>query len=390
VDRHHFYRDTWAEIDLDQISNNVKAFKKHLSDQKIMAVVKANGYGHGAYQIAVEAINSGAELLAVALLDEALALRKEGISAPILVMNRIRPEYVSLAAENEISITVFQKDWLHEASDYLKETNKVVNVHLKLDTGMGRVGIKEDRELYDISLLIKNSSNCNIEGVFTHFATADEWESELFEEQRTRFIKQIDSLHKWGILPKYIHSANSAAALRKVKGPFNLVRLGISMYGLSPSSEMKEKLPFSLGEAFSLHSQLIHVKKLMPGDTVSYGATYTAKEEEWVGTLPIGYADGWQRRLSPGASVLIKGERMPIIGRICMDQCMIKLPYKMDVGEKATLIGKQNGETIEMDEIAALANTINYEIPCLITSRIPRVFVKKGRISENMNVILNF
>jgi alanine racemase len=390
VDRHHFYRDTWAEIDLDHISNNVKAFKKHLPDQKIMAVVKANGYGHGAYQIAVEAINSGAELLAVALLDEALALRKEGISAPILVMNRIRPEYVSLAAENEISITVFQKDWLHEASDYLKETNKVVNVHLKLDTGMGRVGIKEDRELYDISLLIKNSSNCNIEGVFTHFATADEWESELFEEQRTRFIKQIDSLHKWGILPKYIHSANSAAALRKVKGPFNLVRLGISMYGLSPSSEMKEKLPFSLGEAFSLHSQLIHVKKLMPGDTVSYGATYTAKEEEWVGTLPIGYADGWQRRLSPGASVLIKGERMPIIGRICMDQCMIKLPYKMDVGEKATLIGKQNGETIEMDEIAALANTINYEIPCLITSRIPRVFVKKGRISENMNVILNF
>jgi alanine racemase len=390
VDRHHFYRDTWAEIDLEQISNNVKSFKKHLPDQKIMAVVKANGYGHGAYQIAVEALSSGAELLAVAMLDEAIALRKEGISAPILVMNRIRPEYVSLAAENEISITVFQKDWLNEALDYLKETNKVVNIHLKLDTGMGRVGIKEDRELYDISLLIQNSPNCDIEGVFTHFATADEWESGLFEEQRTRFIKQIDSLHKWGISPKYIHSANSAAALRKVDGPFNLVRLGISMYGLSPSSEMKEKLPFRLEEAFSLHSQLIHVKKLMPGDTVSYGATYTANEEEWIGTLPIGYADGWQRRLSPGASVLIRGERMPIIGRICMDQCMIKLPYKMDVGEKATLIGKQNGETIEMDEIAALANTINYEIPCLITSRVPRVFVKKGRISENMNVILNF
>jgi alanine racemase len=390
VDRHHFYRDTWAEINLDKISRNVKSFKKHLPDQKIMAVVKANGYGHGAYQTAVEALASGAELLAVAILDEALALRKQGISEPILVMNRIRPEYVSLAAENEISVTVFQKEWLDEASDFLKETEKSLKVHIKLDTGMGRVGITEATELYDISLLINNSSKCEIEGVFTHFATADEWESPLFEEQRKRFIKQIDLLEKWGITPKYFHSANSAAALRKVKGPFNLVRLGISMYGLSPSAEMKEKLPFPLEEAFSLHSQLVHIKKLSPGDTVSYGATYAAKEEEWVGTLPIGYADGWQRRLSPGAEVLIRGERVPIIGRICMDQCMVRLPYKMEVGEKATLIGTQNDQTIEMDEIASLANTINYEIPCLISSRVPRVFVKKGRISENMNVILNF
>jgi alanine racemase len=390
VDRHHFYRDTWAEINLDKISRNVKSFKKHLPDQKIMAVVKANGYGHGAYQTAVAALESGAELLAVAILDEALALRKQGISEPILVMNRIRPEYVSLAAENEISVTVFQKEWLDEASDFLKETEKSLKVHLKLDTGMGRVGITEATELYDISLQISNSSKCEIEGVFTHFATADEWESPLFEEQRKRFIKHIDSLEKWGITPKYFHSANSAAALRKIEGPFNLVRLGISMYGLSPSAEMKEKLPFPLEEAFSLHSQLVHIKKLSPGDTVSYGATYAAKEEEWVGTLPIGYADGWQRRLSPGAEVLIRGERVPIIGRICMDQCMVRLPYKMEVGEKATLIGTQNDQTIEMDEIASLANTINYEIPCLISSRVPRVFVKKGRISENMNVILNF
>lgn len=390
MDRNHFYRDTWAEINLDKIGSNIKSFKKHLPDQKIMAVVKANGYGHGAYQTAVVALESGAELLAVAMLDEALALRKQGISAPILVMNRIRPEYVSLAAENEISITVFQKEWLKEASEFLKGTDKIVNIHLKLDTGMGRVGIKEEEELHDVSLLIQNSSVCNIEGIFTHFATADEWESELFETQRKRFINQLDLMKKWGVTPKYVHSANSAAALRKVEGPFNLVRLGISMYGLSPSLEMKERLPFILEEAFSLHSQLIHVKKLMPGDTVSYGATYTAKEEEWVGTLPIGYADGWQRRLSPGADVLIRGERAPIIGRICMDQCMVRLPYEMDIGEKATLIGNQCDKTIEMDEIASLAKTINYEIPCLISSRVPRVFVKKGRISENMNVILNF
>ncbi len=391
MNKHHFYRDTWAEIDLDKISQNIKSFKKHLPDQKIMAVVKANGYGHGAFQIAREALDAGAEWLAVSMLDEALALRKQRITAPILVMNRIRPEYVNLAAENEISLTVFQKEWLVDAETHLKGTNhQPLNIHLKIDTGMGRVGIKEESELHDISLYIKHSEMFHLDGVFTHFATADEWESDLFEEQRKKFIKYIDLLQDWGMKPALIHSANSAAALRKVEGPFNLVRLGISMYGLAPSGELKEDLPFSLKEAFSLHSQLIHVKKLMPGDTVSYGAAYTAKEEEWVGTLPIGYADGWQRRLSPGAFVLIKGKRMPIIGRICMDQCVVRLPERIDVGEVATLIGRQNDERIEMDEVAGIAKTINYEIPCLISARVPRVYVKNGRILENMNVILNF
>jgi alanine racemase len=390
VDKNHFYRDTWAEINLDDIGKNVQSFKNHLPNQKIMAVVKANGYGHGAYQTAVAALESGAEYLAVAILDEALALRKQGISAPILVMNRIRPEYANLAAENELSITVYHKEWIKETSSYFEETGLTLNLHLKLDTGMGRVGIKDEEELLDLVSLINETPNFRFEGIFTHFATADEWSSVLFDEQVERFTNQIEILKKRGITPPLIHCANSAASLRKVNGPFNLVRLGISMYGLAPSMEMKKALPFALEEAFSLHTRLIHVKKLMPGDTVSYGATYTAEKEEWVGTLPIGYADGWQRRLSPGASVLIDGERMPIIGRICMDQCMVRLPNKKEVGELVTLIGRQEDEVIEMDEVANLANTINYEIPCLISSRVPRVFVRNGRISENMNVILNF
>ncbi|ANC75549.1 alanine racemase [Fictibacillus phosphorivorans] len=390
MDKHHYYRDTWAEIDLDKISQNIKSFKRHLPEQKIMAVVKANGYGHGALQVAEEALRSGAEFLAVAMLDEGLALRKQGIKAPILVMNRVRPEYASLAAENEISLTVFQKEWLMEAQSYMKETKHQIKIHLKIDTGMGRVGFREESELQEVASFINQSPVFEAEGVFTHFATADEWESELFEQQRKKFIEYIDLLKSWGLNPPLVHSANSAAALRKVEGPFNLVRLGISMYGLAPSNELKQDLPFPLEEAFSLHSRLIHVKKLMPGDTVSYGATYTATKEEWVGTLPIGYADGWQRRLSPGASVLINGERMPIIGRICMDQCMVRLPKRIDVGEVATLIGSQQAEKIEMDEIARIAETINYEIPCLISARVPRVYTKKGRILENMNVILNF
>jgi alanine racemase len=390
LDKHSFYRDTWAEINLDRIENNIKAFQKHLPGKKIMAVVKANGYGHGACQTARTALESGAEYLAVAILDEALALRKGGIDAPILVMNRIRPEYVNLAVKNQISVTVFQKEWLDEALVHLEEAELPLKLHLKLDTGMGRVGIREENELRDCVACLIESSKLQFEGIFTHFATADEYESALYKEQVERFSRWIELITEWGAAPPLIHCANSAASLRKVEGPFNLVRLGISMYGLSPSMELKESLPFPLEEAFSLHTRLIHVKKLMPGDTVSYGAAYTAAEEEWVGTVPIGYADGWQRRLSPGASVLIDGRRAPIIGRICMDQCMIKLPHKMEVNEKVTLIGEQKGKFIGMDEIASLANTINYEIPCLISARVPRIFVKNGRISENMNVILNF
>jgi alanine racemase len=390
VDKHHFYRDTWAEINLDDISANIQSFKNHLPNQKIMAVVKANGYGHDAYQTAVTALEAGAEYLAVAILDEALALRKQGISAPILVMNRIRPEYVNLAAENELSITVFHKEWVEEALNYIEENSRTLNLHIKIDTGMGRVGIKDNQELLELVSRICESSEFRFEGIFTHFATADEWDSVLFDQQVERFTRQIQVLTEKEMTPPLIHCANSAGSLRRVEGPFNLVRVGISIYGLAPSGEMKMKLPFPLKEAFSLHTRLIHVKKLMPGDTVSYGATYTAEKEEWVGTLPIGYADGWQRRLSPGADVLINGERMPIIGRICMDQCMVRLSGEKEVGELVTLIGQQKDEVIEMDEVANLANTINYEIPCLISSRVPRVFVKNGRISENMNVILNF
>jgi alanine racemase len=390
VDIHHFFRDTWAEINLDKVRNNIESFRKHLPGQTIMAVVKANGYGHGAYQVAMTALEAGAEFLAVAMLDEALALRKQGIDAPILVMNRIRPEYVNLAVQNKISVTVFQKSWLDEARTHLDQSELALRLHLKLDTGMGRIGFKEQGEMLESVKLIQESSKFEFEGVFTHFATADEWDSPLYIEQIERFSKQVESIQEWGAAPRYIHCANSAASLRKVEGPFNLVRLGISMYGLAPSMELKESLPFPLEEAFSLHTRLIHVKKLMPGDTVSYGAAYTASEEEWIGTLPIGYADGWQRRLSPGASVLIKGKRAPIIGRICMDQCMVRLPDKMEIDEKVTLIGEQKDNFIGMDEIASLAKTINYEIPCLISARVPRVYVKNGRISENMNVILNF
>nr|WP_211171258.1 alanine racemase [Bacillus sp. DNRA2] len=378
-----FYRDTWAEIDLDRVKANVEGLRNHLpADVEIIAVVKANAYGHGDVQISKTALASGATYLAVAFLDEALSLRRKGITAPILVLGASRPQDVCIAAEHHIALTVFQTDWLTQAQSYLNTTDRL-KIHVKLDTGMGRIGIRTNEELQTLERMINNDNRLEFEGVFTHFSTADEINTDYFQLQFTRFQAMVSELAKQ---PKYIHCSNSAASLRFSEANFNAVRMGISMYGLTPSLDIEPELPFPLHEAFSLHSQLIHVKKLHKGDKVSYGATYEACEDEWIGTIPIGYADGWIRKLK-GQEVLINGKRMPIVGRICMDQCMIKLPHKFPIGTKVTLIGEQNNEVISVNEIAARAETINYEIPCIISNRVPRIYKQNGETVYVYNAI---
>ncbi|SFF09888.1 alanine racemase [Bacillus sp. OV194] len=376
LDTREFYRDTWAEVDLSSIKENIRSFRGLLPDRtEIMAVVKADGYGHGAVPVAKTALEAGATYLAVALLDEALSLRKQGIQAPILVLGRTRPVDAALAAENDISLTVFQADWVDEASVYL-QGEKRVNLHLKIDTGMGRIGTREAEETKNLALKIEEVPQFCLEGVFTHFATADELESDLVDKQFERFARSLEWIRETGAAPLFIHCGNSAASLRFPDRVFNIARIGISMYGLAPSEEVKSVLPIPLKEAFSLHTRLVHVKKVQRGDTVSYGATYTAKEEEWIGTLPIGYADGWMRRYAEKGHALAGGRKVPFAGRICMDQCMIRLPHEMKVGDLVTLIGCQGDEKISIDDLAAQIGTINYEIPCLITSRVPRVYKK--------------
>lgn len=370
---HPFYRDTWVEIDLDAVAENVENVRRLLPEHThIIAVVKANAYGHGAEYVAKTALESGASGLAVAFLDEALALRKKGIKAPILILGVTRPQDAGVAAENAISLTVFQKEWLEEASRHLGREK--LPVHIKCDTGMGRIGVRTIEELKEVEKAVNNESCFRFEGIFTHFATADETDTALYEKQYLTFRKMVESLES---RPPYVHCANSAAALRFDQEPFNAVRLGIAMYGLSPSPELKPILPFSLKEAFSLHTKVTHVKQIHAGDTVSYGATYTAARDEWIATLPIGYADGWIRKLS-GQEVIIGGEKAPIVGRICMDQCMVKLPHPVSVGTKATLLGKQGDLSISVDEIAEKLETINYEVTCSISSRVPRIFTKNG------------
>ncbi|WP_462412655.1 alanine racemase [Neobacillus sp. Marseille-QA0830] len=380
----YFFRDTWAEIDLDCIEENIMSIKNRLPNEvDIFAVVKANAYGHGDVQVANTALEAGAKYLAVAFLDEAIALRQKGITAPILILGASRPSDAKMAAKMNITLTVFQIDWLKEAQSHLGSQDRL-KVHMKLDTGMGRIGVRSREELQEVERLIEKDERFKLEGVFTHFATADELDTTYFQQQLAKFEEMIGALAR---RPRYIHSSNSAAAIRFPKAYFNAVRLGIAMYGLTPSPEMEKEIPFPLREAFSLKSRLVHVKKLHAGDKVSYGATYESKGDEWIGTVPIGYADGWIRKLQ-GQEVLIGGKRFKIVGRICMDQCMVHLDEEAPLGTEVILIGKQGDQMISVNEIAAKLDTINYEVPCIITNRVPRLYKRDGKIVEIKNYLL--
>ncbi|MEC5424698.1 alanine racemase [Virgibacillus sp. C22-A2] len=367
-----FYRDTWAEIDLDAIEYNINQIKEKLPEKTtVVAVVKANAYGHGSIQVAKKALESGAEALAVALLEEALDLREASITAPILVLGRVPASAAAVAADNDIALTFFQKEWLEEVNS-LPLTSKL-KLHMKWDTGMGRVGIRTPEELKDILHALNENQSIYLTGVYTHFATADEADMTYFYKQKKRFEDMLFLFKELWPHKVAVHIGNSASAIRLPNEMYDCVRFGISMYGLYPSGAVKEGKEILLKQAFSLHSRLIHIKKVPAGESISYGSTYVTEEDEWIGTILIGYGDGWIRKFQ-GSSVLVDGKRMPIVGRICMDQTMIRLDKKYLVGTKVTLIGEQDNARIEMDEIADYVETINYEIPCIINQRVPRVY----------------
>ncbi|WP_342048405.1 alanine racemase [Bacillus sp. OTU530] len=383
-----FYRDTWVEVNLDAIYTNVANAKHHVGEgTEVIAAVKANAYGHGYVPVAKTALEAGASRLAVAFLDEALLLRKEGITAPILVLGASRPEDAAIAAEYNIALTVFRSEWLEQVKQG-KDFASPLSLHFKFDTGMGRLGIQTEEELASCLGAIEDSPFFFLEGAYTHFATADSVDVSYFEGQYARFLQQLEWMKERDVHPPLIHCANSAASLRFSQCIFNTVRIGIAMYGLTPSPEINHLLPYPLQEAFSLHSKITHVKQVKIGSGISYGATYKAKEKEWIATVPVGYADGWIRKMQ-GFEVLADGHRVPIVGRVCMDQFMVRLPHELPVGTKITLLGKQNRECVSIDDAAAHAETINYEIPCLISFRVPRVYIKNGAVFQTDNILVD-
>ncbi len=367
------YRDAKLIINKKAIFKNIYQVKQRLgNEKKLFIVVKANAYGHGAIQVAKIAEKAGANGFCVALLDEALQLRQANFIEPILVLGVIDPIYAKLAAVNDISLTAPSFSWIEKAGQYLKNSKlPKLNIHLALDTGMGRIGFQTNAELIDALEKIKAlSSVLNFEGVYTHFATADEKNVSYFNCQYRKFKQFMKNL---SFIPRYVHVANSATFLWHHIKEANMVRLGIASYGLNPSGTGIGS-PYPLYPALSLRSDLIFVKKVKKGQSIGYGATYKANNDQWIGTVPIGYADGISRKLQ-GFSVLVDGKYCPIVGRVCMDQFMIKLPQKFSYGTPVTIIGKSKNKVITVNDIASYIGTINYEVLCNFSDRLKRIYI---------------
>lgn len=370
------HRPTKIIVDLKAIEQNVADAIKCLSEgDELFAVVKANGYGHGAVMAARAAKKGGATGFCVATLDEALELREHGIEGPILLLGLIDLKWLPLLLAHEISISVATMAELQAAAKLMeqKELSGELRVHLAIDTGMGRIGFRYEesaqKELHEAVFFLKTHPQMLWEGLFTHYATADEINEDYWQLQTAR-LEQV--LVKLPGKPRYIHVSNSANLLWH-DNVGNMVRYGLAMYGLNPSGDVIPS-PLSLRPALSLQSELVQVKLLRKGEGIGYGKTYETSKEEWIGTVPIGYADGYIRKMQ-GFYVLVAGQRCEIVGRVCMDQLMIRLPREFPVGTTVTLIGENSGEEITLQEVAAHIGTISYEVLCLLSERIPREYL---------------
>ena len=363
-----FYRDTWAEVDLDAIAYNVNQIKKLHPKKDIFAVVKANGYGHGDVEVSKVALEAGVTNLAVSGLDEALGLRRAGIEAPILVLGMTRLSDVAIAAEYDITLTAHDLKWISKLVTL--ELEKPVKVHLKIDSGMHRLGLTSKEEIEEAYRLLTQSLPVELEGVFTHIATADN-DADYMAYQVEQFQNLISGIDLSPV--KYVHLENTATLLQHEFEFDHAIRLGLGLYGINPDADYIP-LDFDLKPAFKLCSKLTQVKRIQKDQKVGYGATYTAEGDEWIGVVPIGYADGWIRA-HQGRSVMVEGQECEIIGRVCMDQMMIRLPYEMEMGTLVTLIG----EGMPVERVAREIGTISYEILCEISDRVPRVYKKDGK-----------
>lgn len=372
------YRETWAEVSLDAIAHNTGLFRKQIAEGcRLMAVVKANGYGHGAVQAAQAAIHAGADDLGVALVDEALELRAAGISQPILVLGYTPPFGVEAAVRQGITLTVDTREVLQETIACARKYGRAARIHLKVDTGMSRIGLSGTRAVIELAELAAAAAPFVIlEGVFTHFADADGPDPTYTLEQFARFRACLDALEAHGLHVPIKHCCNSAAAMRFPQMHLDLVRIGIALYGLYPSPQLR--LPeYPLQQAMQLKTKIASLRRIQPGQAVGYGRTYRAAEERLIATVPIGYADGLSRALSNRGFVLVRGQRAPIIGRVCMDQTMLDVTEAEGVqaGEEVILFGG-TGDTaaISIDEVADWIGTIHYEIVCQLGVRVPRVY----------------
>jgi len=359
-------RPTRVEIDLDSIAYNIHQIRKKVGNKtKTMAVMKANAYGHGAVEVAKVAIDAGAQWLAVALVEEGIQLREAGIQSPILILGSTPPDQVHEVIKYNLSQTVCSRELIETLSNEAQSWNQTAKVHIKVDTGLGRLGIFPE----EVAAFVKESScleGIEIEGIFTHFSVADE-DKAFTELQIKKFKEVISNLEREKIHIPLKHAANSAAVVGFASSYFNLVRPG----------EMNRTIP--LKPAMSFKTKITYLKRVPAGYSLSYDRTFTTERKSLIAILPVGYADGYPRALSNKGEVLIKGKRAPVVGMICMDMTLVDVTHIPDVkiGDEVVLFGKQNGAQISADEIASKSDLINYEILCGISKRVPRIYKRR-------------
>lgn len=382
-------RPVWAEINLDNLAHNMREVRRITNkNSKITAVIKADGYGHGAVAIAETLLENGADRFAVATLSEAIQLKTFFPNIQTMVLGYTPENLAHDVIKYDVIQTIYTLDQAKEFSKIANSLNKKITIHIKLDTGMNRLGMIFEDKTIDTILEISKLDGLIIEGIFTHFAAADEIDKEYTIQQVKKYKYIVDNLEKRGLDITLKHVSNSAGIIDLPQYNFDMVRAGIMLYGLYPSKEVNHDI-VNLKEVMCLKAQVSFVKALEKGSCVSYGLKYKCEKESLLATLPIGYADGYTRMLTGKAKVMVQGCKVPVVGNICMDQCIIDVTgLDVNIGDEVILFGGNDLNGISIDSLAESLNTINYEIICMIDKRVPRIYIKNGEKTYSKDYVL--
>lgn len=365
-------RPTFVEVNLSRLTRNFQAIREHVAPAKVMVVLKANAYGHGLVEIARHMTKIGADYLGVAFLEEGILLREKGITAPILVMGGIMGNQVPLFLEHELTLTASSVEKLQQIEEAARERGTRARVHLKIDTGMERIGV----HYYSAQTLLEEAlrcEHCDVEGIYSHFANSDAADLASARLQLQRFQEVLATCRTLGVHPSLRHVANSGAILQMPESHLDMVRAGILLYGVYPSPDVPRTVP--VRPALTWKSHVVYFKVVKPGHPVSYGSTWQTEKMVRVVTVPVGYGDGYFRSLSNRAQVIIRDRRYPVVGRVCMDQLMVNIDWETAYnGDEVVLLGESESQAITVEELAEWAGTIPYEVLTNINTRVPRLY----------------
>ena len=380
---------TWCDVSLDNLKYNIEQIKGKLSDNvKLCGIVKANAYGHGVEEIVLNLVQQGVDYLAVAFIDEAIEIRLCGFDEPILILGNTPKDTASSVVEYNITASVYNKETAQAISDEAVRQNKIAKIHIKIDTGMSRIGFLPTEESIAEIMEVSKLPNIETEGIFTHFACSDSDDESETLKQYDKFMWVVSRLENQGLYIPVKHCCNSAAIVKYPNMHLDMVRAGIILYGMYPSDIDYD---IDLKPLMNFKTSVINVKTIEAGQSISYGATFTAKDTMKIATIAVGYADGYSRLLSNCGRVLVNGQFANIVGRICMDQCMIDVTnvHNIGIGDEVILFGADENETLPIEELAVKLGTINYELPCIINNRVPRCYTKDNKrikIHNNLSV----